>query len=690
MTHFSADAYDASDSLLLDDAGSIWSDIGSAVSSVGSSVVHAAESVGSGVVSAGKQIGGAVYALSPVALVKTISNIAHGARVDRAVLGMLKDQVGAVRTLAPYVQTVVSMVPGVGTGAAAAIAAGAALAQGKNITQAVVDGVRGAVPGGALGQVGFDTAARAIVSGQRLDHAALDVLRERVPPVARPAFDIGVAVMAGKSLQHAVVAAGGRALANLGGGMATRALEAVDPVGMVARGVSKAAFSYLRPSVATVANALLRSPQLRGVPLAELARRFHVHEVIAREGMSAVVSAVDRMARSGGKMPGLRVEPALVNRLASHMTLDHAIARFASHAARPTRSASPTRRRGRIRASKRITSVRWKKLSNRLVTNLLGKVAAARRLPKPTLARVQNPGPMRTKKGRLPAAVKARMQARGLNEASAFENEPVIQRGSKSTQAIKDAQTALIVGSSGPAEAALNNSLNADPSGWGHFGPLTEAATKEFQRSKGLIADGKIGPLTWRALDAATAQPGEPEVVVPPAPVVVTPPAEPPPPVYAPPIPVPLPDITPPPRAELPPVSRPKNLPPPLVVPDSSPHVLQAQILLAAWGKSTTGRINPADYGTTSDLIGLEDDRFHAAVRSYQRWANGLGENLPTDGDLDDATYQSLVTYAAAHVPGAAPGAAPGGRAEAGPKKGDGGAIAALGGAAVLATLAFT
>ena len=36
----------------------------------------------------------------------------------------------------------------------------------------------------------------------------------------------------------------------------------------------------------------------------------------------------------------------------------------------------------------------------------------------------------------------------------------------------------------------------------GNFGPKTEAAVRAFQRSKGLVPDGIVGPKTWAALDA--------------------------------------------------------------------------------------------------------------------------------------------------------------------------------------------
>ena len=61
-------------------------------------------------------------------------------------------------------------------------------------------------------------------------------------------------------------------------------------------------------------------------------------------------------------------------------------------------------------------------------------------------------------------------------------------------------------GSQGNAVKALQVELNAHGANLvvdGDFGSLTLAAVKSFQRSKGLVVDGLVGPITWRALVAA-------------------------------------------------------------------------------------------------------------------------------------------------------------------------------------------
>lgn len=143
---------------------------------------------------------GVTLAVTPIGLAQ---QIASGARLDHAVLNSLKNEVKAAKDIAPYATMIVSLVPGVGTGIAAAIAAGAALAEGKSITAALEQAVRAAIPGGQLAQAGFDLATK-VAKGENVGKAALETARAQLPLAAQKAFDLGLAVASGKKLQSAL------------------------------------------------------------------------------------------------------------------------------------------------------------------------------------------------------------------------------------------------------------------------------------------------------------------------------------------------------------------------------------------------------------------------------------------------------------------------------------------------------
>jgi len=58
-------------------------------------------------------------------------------------------------------------------------------------------------------------------------------------------------------------------------------------------------------------------------------------------------------------------------------------------------------------------------------------------------------------------------------------------------------------GSSGDAVVQLQKKLGLPADGM--FGPRTEAGVRAFQRDNGLVPDGIVGPLSWRALDLVPA-----------------------------------------------------------------------------------------------------------------------------------------------------------------------------------------
>jgi hypothetical protein len=147
----------------------------------------------------------ATLKLDPIMVIGGLaSRVAHGERLDKAFLATGKEQLKAVRDIAPYVKTVVSFVPGVGTGVAAAIAAGTAIAEGRTITDAVKESVLAAVPGGDLAQMAARAAAK-IADGGSLTTATLDAVKSQLPSGALEAVDVLQRVAKGQNVAVATV-----------------------------------------------------------------------------------------------------------------------------------------------------------------------------------------------------------------------------------------------------------------------------------------------------------------------------------------------------------------------------------------------------------------------------------------------------------------------------------------------------
>lgn len=127
---------------------------------------------------------------------KTLSAVASKALAPA--LTVIRSVAGPVL---PYVQSVLSFVPGVGTGISAALGAAQALADGRPIDEAVIAGARSAIPGGPMAQMAFD-AAWGLAHGRPIDTSVLGALRERLPAgLAQRAFDTGLALAAARSAQ---------------------------------------------------------------------------------------------------------------------------------------------------------------------------------------------------------------------------------------------------------------------------------------------------------------------------------------------------------------------------------------------------------------------------------------------------------------------------------------------------------
>jgi hypothetical protein len=164
----------------------------------------------------------------------------EGKRIDRIVVDQFKTALNNAKAIAPYAQTVVSFVPGIGQGVSAGLGAALALAQGQSISDAMLEAVKGAIPGGPAAQAAFSVAAAAmqgkpidqiavnalpiapeakqalmaglgaakgIASGKNLSQVATDTALNQLPEEVRKAVQVGVAMGHAKNLQGAAKAA---------------------------------------------------------------------------------------------------------------------------------------------------------------------------------------------------------------------------------------------------------------------------------------------------------------------------------------------------------------------------------------------------------------------------------------------------------------------------------------------------
>lgn len=141
--------------------------------------------------------------------------VASGERIDQAVLESVKRSARDARELAPYAQVVAASVPGVGTGVAAGIAGGAALAEGRSINDAAVQAARAAIPGGPVAQAAFDAAmaaGRGESPAKIAEAAALSQLPADQRTAARAAMEIASAAAKGKPMDKAALSATRHAL----------------------------------------------------------------------------------------------------------------------------------------------------------------------------------------------------------------------------------------------------------------------------------------------------------------------------------------------------------------------------------------------------------------------------------------------------------------------------------------------
>lgn len=145
---------------------------------------------------------GAAYHATTAPLNMAVDVAVKGKRIDKAVMSQIHDHVKDIKTVAPYAQMVVSLVPGVGTGVSAALGAGLALANGQPIDKALMAGAIEALPGGPLAHAAASVAAAGVdaaARGEKVDlHSIAGTLVKSLPvsDAAKQAL-LGGATMAG-------------------------------------------------------------------------------------------------------------------------------------------------------------------------------------------------------------------------------------------------------------------------------------------------------------------------------------------------------------------------------------------------------------------------------------------------------------------------------------------------------------
>ncbi len=639
-----------------------------------------------------------------IAPVKLGAAIVSGENVGRALIATAKESAGEVVKVLPVARQVISMVPGVGQAIGPVLAAAQAVAEGQPVTQVLMAAARGALPGGALAQSAFDTAVT-VAKGGNVGAAVLEAARNQIPEgAARQGFDAGLALARGQSLQNV---AAGAAKGIVGKAMQTIPGTTIpDVVGAsIARAIPK---PVLLPSgVQQVANALLASPELRSLPVSELARRTGVDVNTARRGVASVIQAVQRTGAGGAvtraATSALAMAPAIENQLGGSSTLDGAMARMGSRAAGPAFSPN---------AHRLASPVRWRTMRADMISRIAGRVPAAARLGRAALSAaslghyvrpneatgldapgtgyVVDPGDTMSK-----IATKIVGSAARVRELIAanpqVKNPDAIfagQRLSLPATWIK----APAQGSAAPASPAAlpsvpsaagrasiqQGSTGLDVVAWqkiigvtadGQFGPQTKAATVAWQSAHGLAADGIVGPKTWAAAAAgvgptlpairATIQQGSTglDVVAWQKIIGVTADGQ-----FGP-------------QTKAATVAWQKahglvadgivgpktwaaaaggaTLPALPGMPASSPGsvyappggLVQVQIMLAHWA-TVTKKADPSDYGTSlADVGGQVSDRYARALKSFQ-----VTFTRTPSGVLDDETYQRLVAWNTAQL----------------------------------------
>jgi nucleoid-associated protein YgaU len=608
------------------DTAGLFSSIGKAFKSVGKAVgkplAKVAKVVAAPIVLPTKAIGKAV---SHVPVLGTIVNAANsialgpinmtqavleGERIDKAALNNLKQNLAAVKTLAPYVQTVISFVPGIGTGVSAAIGAGLALAEGKNITDAMMAGVRGALPGGPAAAAAFDV-AKAAIERKPLNQIALAALP--LPPQQKALLAQGMNavrdIAAGKNVAKSIVDNAVKALPpeyakavqiGLAMGHAKNLQEALKTGAKAAiNAAAPAAIKSLPPSVTNIVNSVAKGAPLSPASVAELAKHKITPAAVltlAKKNLPTKVIGVNNPMRApnflrAGSIPVIALQRNLT-RISAVPSATEAVVRAVTK--NPALMASSRQ----LLAQGMRTNAASVNDAMAILSRKKGGLLPWRSMPPHVVSFIRKYAP----NAPLTALRHAHTNVGGLDSTG----------------------TTYIV-EKGDGPWAIAQKLTGNGNRWKEL--LDYNKDKNPKIDKNVWVGEVINlPPSWQK------------------PVAAKPPT----------------------AVALPSVPAPTIAPVPDLISQATqatsvvPSILQAKAILAAWGKTdgvnqaglTDYGLNPADMSTT---MGPRDTMM---LQSFQVWDNKtLNEGLPTDGNLDAKSLAALQNWASARATAAVPSA---------------------------------
>lgn len=581
-------------------------------------------------------------ALSPFEL---SLNVLQGQRIDNAVKNHFKSQLGAIKEVAPYAQTVISFVPGIGAGVSGAISAALTLAEGKPITAALIAATKGALPGGPLAAAAFDVAvaaaqgknisnialaaiplpaaqkdilqqslqvAKDIAAGKRVDKIVLDRVNanlSKLPAGVAQAAQIGIALGQGQNLQKTLVKVGAQAVSeNMKNPIpaARSLLQTIEGSSKI--GITKAIGAAQAVGKSPVLTEALKkaSSQWRPGSVERLGFQTAVNVLKNTVGNKDALGAARRTLPTEGARRAFDSAIGAVSQTVSKVPSlqGRAGAAFVPQMVRPKTNFSPFQPNLR-HAIETLTRNPTLATENPMV--LANKFGTSQQTVLDALKRVEG-------KNLLPWRSLTPRAATYIQRWSQFAPGKALTHGTNDTAGLDESGTKYIV-AKGDSPFSIAKQLTGNGNRWPELKPLN--ATKKPPIDKSVWVGEVLNiPASWQkptAKPASSPGPASSSQPVPSVPVSTTAPT----------------------------VSQTSVV----------PGILQAKAILAAWGKTDgANEAGASNYGSTAaDLSTAFGPRDKLQLTSFQNWSNKPGNDaadLKVDGILGPKSLAALQSWA--------------------------------------------